>query len=324
MGELSVRGTRIYWDDRPFYYQGLSFFNALYNPPFNQDDETRRHWLAYYRSWGITALRVWGDWRTTNGWIDEGPDCSLWVYPGQERRNVLYEPEGALNQPAVERLKRLLTIADELKMVIELALFTHYRVYPVSTRTGWLERIVPELTPWRNCIFQVWNEYDDHTLQHVEEIKGIDPQRLVTNSPGGAGVLGSDVENRTLDLLTPHTTRHDADFWEVAPAEVEQLIARYGKPAIDDEPARTGIRDFGGRPDSRTEQHLIHIDRVRACGGYHNYHHDMFQSNYGHPATPPLGIPDAEFSDFHRPIFEHLRELAPGTCLRQCPESHCR
>ena len=38
----------------------------------------------------------------------------------------------------------------------------------------------------------------------------------------------------------------------------------------------------------------------------------MFQNGYGHPATPPLGIPDAEFSPFHRPVFEHLRELAPA------------
>jgi hypothetical protein len=274
MAVLGVSGTRIHLDGQPFRYQGLSFFNALYNPTFNQDDETRRHWLAYCRSWGITALRVWGDWRTTNGWIDEGPAQSLWVYPGRERRNVLHEPPGTLNEPAVERLKRLLEIADELHMVIELALFTHYHVYPISTRTHWLEQVTPALRPWRNCIFQVWNEYDDHTLQHYETIKRLDPQRLVTNSPGWAGVLGGDDENQTLDLLTPHTTRHHANFWEVAPAEVERLMDRYGKPVIDDEPARTGIRDFGGRPDSRTEQHLLHIDRVRACGGYHNYHHE--------------------------------------------------
>jgi hypothetical protein len=310
MGVLTVSGTRIHLDGQPFYYQGLSFFNALHNSTFNQNDEIRLHWLSYYRSWGITALRIWGDWRTTNGWIDEGSDHSLWIYPGQERRNVLYEPEGVLNEPAVKRLKRLLTIADELNMVIELALFTHYRVYPFSTRTFWLERITHELQPWRNCIFQVWNEYDDHTLQHYETIKDIDPERLVTNSPGGAGILGSDVENKRLDLLTPHTTRHNNNFWEAAPAEIERLIYTYGKPVIDDEPARTGIRDFGGRPDSRIEQHLIHINRVHTCGGYHNYHHDMFQNGYNHPATPSLGIPNAEFSEFHRPIFEHLRKLA--------------
>ena len=224
---------------------------------------------------------------------------------------MLYEPHDALYEPAVERLKRLLAVADELHMVVELALFSHYRVYPVSTRTGWLERITPALRPWRNCIFQVWNEYDDHTLDHYETIKRLDPQRLVTNSPGGAGVLGGEDENRALDLLTPHTTRH-GDFWEIAPAEIERLMETYAKPVIDDEPARTGVRDFGGRPDSRTEQHLMHIDRVRACGGYHNYHHDMFQGGYGHPATPPLGIPDAEFSAFHRPIFEHRLNLALG------------
>ncbi len=40
------------------------------------------------------------------------------------------------------------------------------------------------------------------------------------------------------------------------------------------------------------------------------YHHDMFQSGYGAPSTPP-GIPDTEFSPFHVPVFQHLRELAP-------------
>jgi hypothetical protein len=229
---------------------------------------------------------------------------------------VLYEPEGALNRPVVERLVRLLALADELDMVIELALFTHYMVYPVRTRDEYLERITPELRPWRNCIFQVWNEYGDHVLRHYETIKLLDPDRLVTNSPGGAGVLGSGVENRVLDLLTPHTARRGTKFWETAPEQVAMLLDTYDKPVIDDEPARTGIRDFGGLPESRPEQHLLHIDRVREVGGYHNYHHDMFQNGYGHPATPPLGIPDAEFSAFYRPIFEHLRELAPDEVRR--------
>ena len=56
---------------------------------------------------------------------------------------------------------------------------------------------------------------------------------------------------------------------------------------------------------------MAQIDRVRAVGGYHNYHHDMFQSGSGASTTPPLGIPDPEFSDYHRPVFEHLRNLAP-------------
>ena len=43
-----------------------------------------------------------------------------------------------------------------------------------------------------------------------------------------------------------------------------------------------------------------------------DYHHDFFQNGYGHSATPPLGIPQAEYSPFHKPIFEHLRRLAPS------------
>jgi hypothetical protein len=312
MGVLSIRGTELLLDGQPFYYQGLGFFNALYNPAFNESDQRRREWLTRYKSWGITALRVWGDWRVTNGWIDEGPAHSLWLYPGMEGRNVLYEPQGTIISESLARLERLLSLADDLHMVIELALFSHYRVYPVATRDDYVRAITPALEPWRNCIFQVWNEYDDATLRHYETIKTLDPDRLVTNSPGGAGVLGRDVENRVLDLLTPHTTRHGpGDFWERAPEELEHLTERYQKPVIDDEPARTGLADFGGLPESRAEQHLRHIDAVREVGAYHNYHHDMFQSGYGAESTPPLGIPDPEFSPFHRPIFEHLRELAP-------------
>ena len=39
-------------------------------------------------------------------------------------------------------------------------------------------------------------------------------------------------------------------------------------------------------------------------------HHNMFQNGYGHPAPPPLGIPDAAFREFHQPILQHLRALA--------------
>jgi hypothetical protein len=49
--------------------------------------------------------------------------------------------------------------------------------------------------------------------------------RRVTNSPGVAGVPGGEDENRTLDLLTPHTTRRGA-FWETAPAEIGRLLER--------------------------------------------------------------------------------------------------
>jgi len=36
-------------------------------------------------------------------------------------------------------------------------------------------------------------------------------------------------------------------------------------------------------------------------------HHDMFQYGYDSPLTPPSGIPEPDWSPFHRVVFEHLR-----------------
>ena len=66
---------------------------------------------------------------------------------------------------------------------------------------------------------------------------------------------------------------------------------------------------WGGVPGNTTlEQHLEHIKRDRAIGGYHSYHHDMFQWGYGHELVPPNGIPDPDFSAFHRQVFDYLRD----------------
>ena len=52
-----------------------------------------------------------------------------------------------------------------------------------------------ELKPSRNVIFQIWNEFDYRTVDYFEVVKSVDKERLVTNSPGYAGVLGSVREN---------------------------------------------------------------------------------------------------------------------------------
>jgi hypothetical protein len=154
-------------------------------------------------------------------------------------------------------------------------------------------------------------------LRYFKVAKSVDPDRLVTSSPGFAigprapfDHLGDDAANRAFDILTPHTQRSEAvPFWYVAPAQVEYLLNTYGKPVIDDEPARSGPVQFGGlRNGTRPEQHVEHIRRTRAVGGYHTYHHDMFQYGYGHELTPPSGIPDPGYSPFHRQAFDYLRE----------------
>ena len=158
-------------------------------------------------------------------------------------------------------------------------------------------------------ILQIWNEDSTEVTRYYEVIKALDPRRIVTNAPGFASDLGDETQNRLLDLLTPHTVRRVERFWEQAPRQIASMLGRYKKPVIDDEPARTGIIQFGGiEGGTRPEQHIEHIRSVRAVGGYHTYHHDMFQSGYGHPATPPSGLPDPDFAPFHRQVFDFLRE----------------
>ena len=52
--------------------------------------------------------------------------------------------------------------------------------------------------------------------------------------------------------------------------------------------------------------HILQIWQVWQMGGHVVYHHDMFQTGYGSPACPPSGIPDPEFSPYHRKVFEFL------------------
>ena len=170
------------------------------------------------------------------------------------------------------------------------------------------QRLAIELKPYRNLVFQIWNEFDYRALDYVKVIKDIDTDRLVTNSPGYAGELGNLRENRMLDFLSPHTTRDDHRHWEVACEEIRYLLAKFGKPVVDDEPARRGTPQFGG-PKSQvhpTDQ-IVHIYNVWKAGGYAIYHHDMFQTGYGSEAIPPNGIPLPGFSSYHDEVFEFLK-----------------
>lgn len=300
--ELTIAGTRLLFDGRPFFYQGLSFFNAIYNPTFNRGPADRVRWLRHFKDNGVNALRVWCQWdfAPPRTFVDVAPD------------HTIYTAAGDVRDEHWRTLAALLDAADDEAMVVEVTLFSHEKDpnLPVEAREVGARQMADRLRPYRHVILQIWNEDSTDVARHVAAIKAVDPRRVVTNSPGFAGVLGDDAQNRTLDLLTPHTARGNVDrFWEVAPRQIAGLLERYRKPVIDDEPARTGLRQFGGIAGGTTpEQHIEQIRRVRAAGGYHLYHHDMFQRTYGDPATPSTGLPDPDFSPFHRRVFDYLRD----------------
>lgn len=299
--EITVSGTRFLLNGKPFPYTGISFFNAIYNPAFNKSSEERTQWLRKFGRYGINVLRVWSQWDNKRGFVDSGPTSTL------------YHPDGRLRTEHVERLKGILTDCDRQGMVVELALFSqeswhdNVRLGPAESDRA-VAALARELMPHRNLTLQIWNEFSERVLDHVKTIRGIDPKRLVTNSPGVAGYLGDPPQNNALDYLTPHTSRQGAGrHWEIGPKELAYLLARYRKPVVDDEPARNGTPMFGGpREATSPSDHILHTYQVWQVGAHVTYHHDMFQLGYGAASTPPSGIPDPEFSPYHRQVLEFI------------------
>jgi len=299
--EITVKGTHFEMNGEPFEYTGLSFFNALYNPEFNKNSETRQKYIKLFKERGISVLRIWCQWDNGTGFVDSGP------------AQTIYHLDGSLKPELLRRMKDILTDAEKDGMVILFVLFAreswnaNIRLSDQASELA-VENITKELLPYRNLAFQVWNEYNYRTIEYYNIIKGIDPRRLVSNSPGYGSDLGSDEENRKMDFLSPHTTRTDDRHWEVAANEIGQLIQKFRKPVVDDEPARRGTLQYGG-PKSPTSpnDHILHIYNVWKAGGYVTYHHDMFQTGYGSVAVPANGIPAPGFSAYHDQVFDFLK-----------------
>lgn len=297
---LAVKETRFTLNGEPFFYTGLSFFNAIYNPTFNASEASRQQWLSKLKAHGINVIRIWGQWDNTRGFVDTCPTCTL------------YEPDGSLQPQHLTTLKNIIRSADEQGMVVLFVLFQRESWnedirLPDEASDRAVETLALELKPYRNVVFQIWNEFDHRTIDYLKIIKAADPARLVTNSPGYGGFLGSQEENQSLDFLSPHTSRNDDRHWEIAPREIAYLLEKYQKPVVDDEPARKGTAKFGG-PKSATSpfDHILRIYNVWKAGGYAIYHHDMFQTGYGSEAVPPSGIPDPELNPYHQTVFDFL------------------
>lgn len=307
---LGIDGTRLTLDGKPFFFQGLSFFNALYNPTFNESAEERLRWLRTFKANGINCLRIWCQWdfAPPRTFADVGAEHSMFTETGDIR------------EEHYSTLTSLIEALDSLDMVLEVSMFANERrpyFLAIAAQERAARLLTGRLRPYGNLILQIWNEQSAEVMRYFAIIKTTDPQRIVTSSPGSSvspavpfDHVGDEVQNSAFDVLTPHTLRREGyPFWYLAPAQIAFLLDTYQKPVINDEPARSGPTQFGGiEGGTRPEQHIAHIQRTRAVGGYHTYHHDMFQYGCGHPLTPPSGIPDPDFSPFHRQVFDYLRD----------------
>lgn len=299
--EITIRETSFEMNNAPFEYTGISFFNAIFNQEFNRNSEVRKEWLQIFFDTGINVLRVWCQWDNNRGFIDGGEG------------KTIFNNDGSIKPEYLNRIKAIAGDADEKGMVILLVLFSreswnqNLRLSDEASEKA-ISILSRELQPYRNVIFQIWNEFDYRTIDYYKVVKSVDEDRLVTNSPGYAGELGSIKENVTLDFLSPHTTRRTDRQWEIAYKEISYLLEKYKKPVVDDEPARKGTPKYGGpQSENFPIDHILRIYNVWKTGGYVIYHHDMFQTGYGTDAVPSTGIPIPGFDAYHDEVFDFLK-----------------
>jgi hypothetical protein len=147
---LGIDGTQLTLDGRPFPLTGVSFFNALYNPTFNQNDTERERWLTTFLESGVNTLRVWCQWdfAPPRDFIDTDPEHSMYV------------DDGSVRDARFDVLAKLLDATNALSMVVEVVLFSHEKrpnLEPDALERG-ARGVAERLRPYRNVILQLWNE----------------------------------------------------------------------------------------------------------------------------------------------------------------------
>ncbi|CAN5620182.1 hypothetical protein BH23BAC1_BH23BAC1_04510 [soil metagenome] len=70
--EITISNTSFLLNDQSFAFNGVSFFNAIYNPAFNKSTAERKKWMEKFKNYGVNVLRVWAQWDNKRGFVDAG------------------------------------------------------------------------------------------------------------------------------------------------------------------------------------------------------------------------------------------------------------
>ena len=304
--EITVSGTCFLLNGNPFPYTGISFYNAIYNPSFNESSAARRKSLQKFseirhqcpaRLFAVGSEDVPGStFARTARYISATERCARRTPHGSRRSWRMPMPwawwfELEVFQHQSWRQGTLGGLKKERAKSVERAL-------PLLTR---------ELLPYRNLTFQLWGEMTFRTVEYTKLIKATDPKRLVTNSPGGSGVLGTRAGDEALDYLAPHTTRQTGGrHWEIAPNEFTYLLSRYRKPVVDDEPARNGTHMLAGRPPRTYPfDQILQMYQVWKAGGMSTITTTCSRPATGRrPYRPRRSRP--RFNPYHRAVLEFI------------------
>jgi hypothetical protein len=238
---LGVDGTRFTLNGRPTFLLGISYYAGL-----GATDDTRRRDLDDLTRFGFNWVRVWATWESF------GLDVSA------------VDVQGRARQPYLERLKALVAESDGLGVVVDVTLTRgagagHIADFAAHRRA--VETIVIALKANQNWYLDLANERDVRDARFVgveelktlrEDVRRLDPGRLVTASTGGHDLTEADVRDALLvarlDFLAPHRPRSPKSPGQTA-EQTRQTLAvmnRLGRaaPLHYQEPFRRGYTQW--------------------------------------------------------------------------------
>ncbi len=236
---LGVRGDHFTLNGQPRFLLGFSYYGGLgASPDFIEKD------LADFQRYGFNWLRVWATWEAF------GSDVSA------------VDKDGGGREPFLGNLKWLVQECDRRGVVVDVTLTrSPERLANLAAHARAVDTIVRALKPRRNWYLDLANERDVHDARYVpaselrtlrEQVRKLDPERLVTASFGGHDLSREDISEALvdigLDFLSPHRPRGPE-----SPGQTENrtrstlLLVRElhsPVPVLYQEPFRRGYTDW--------------------------------------------------------------------------------
>jgi hypothetical protein len=289
---ISQDGAYFTLDGVPTYLNGISYYGveSVSQPRLIGQD------LNDMARDGLNWIRVWVFWSN-----------------GGENVSVL-TPEGAVREPYMSRLKRLITEGDSRGMVVDVTMCRGGPQAPgeQAAHLACARQLAEELKPYRNVYFDMANERDVGDARHVtlrdvgeliRAVKAIDPKRLCTASgnPGSRSELEQYIAMAHCDFLAPHLSRN--------PESPSKTVSR--------------VRELAGWMAELNRRVPIHLQEPfrRGYNSWQPAQEDYYRDDSGAKVTGAAGWclhnGSQEASPDHRPFRSFLMNEKEGRLYAQ-------
>jgi hypothetical protein len=287
---LGVDGSRFTLNGKPVFLLGASYYGGL-----GAAEDFIRQDLVDLRRRGFNWLRVWATW--ASGEVDVSA----------------VDAGGAAREPYLTRLKWLVAECDRQGMVVDVTLSRGKpRLPDFAAHQRAVETLVTALKAHRNWYLDLANEHDVRDARYVptteinalrEQVRNLDPQRLVTASFGGdvdQALVRKALVEAGLDFLCPHRSRtpESASQTEAQTRAGLAAMRELGQvvPLVYQEPFRRGY----GKWQPVAEDYLRDLRGAIAGGAagwcFHN----------GQQADSPDHEPRRSFDMSRKRLFEQI------------------